>query len=91
MFKKFWGGLKDMGKRAIGYIKGMNGHKAAAALLAALEGWQPGSSAFAAPLATYLGGKANELMDYISDGISQPSGGIRKRLIPPRGLRRENY
>lgn len=86
MFKKFWGGLKDLGKRAIGYIKGMNGHKAVSYLFENMNSLLPGISTYGKPLSDYLGRQADSLIDRLDQNLRENTiestgvygGGIRK-------------
>ena len=78
MFSKIATGLKNLGKKAIGYIRGLNGDKAAAWATKALFSYSPMYGAAAAPFLNQLGKYINEKMDRISDR----SGGVLKPALP---------
>lgn len=76
--------MKSYGKKAIGYIKGMNGHKAATAAVAALESMYPGSGAILSGAIVPAGNMINSALGYIERNLeenisrSRYPGGVRK-------------
>ena len=51
-FKTF---LKSVGRKAIGYIRGLNGKKTSGLVTQYASSWSPAFGAMAAPLAEYIG------------------------------------
>jgi hypothetical protein len=91
MFKRFWNSVKSYGKKAIGYIKGMNGHRMADAAIVAIESLFPGAGMMAAPASRYLGNKVNSLLDYLSQEEQVQQGGVRKPASLPRYISMSTY
>ena len=79
MFKSMWNGFKTLGKKAIGYVRGLNGDKAATYLISQLSSWNPTIGAASAPFVKIIGSKINDkLDDWIKYNQQKSMGGIVK-------------
>ena len=87
MFKRFWSGIKSLGKKAIGFIKGMNGNKVAASAVGAIESLYPGLGKLFAPSIPNVGGLINKGLDYLDSQIEEDIEGERN----PGGIRRSTF
>lgn len=78
MFKSFLNTLKGLGKKAIGFVRGLNGNKAASFVSSLVNSVAPGMGTAAAIPLNMLGDAANEKMeewakDDPKEGISKPN------------------
>ena len=72
-----------LGKKAIGYIRGLNGQKLAMLASSLVSKKYPVLGASVTPVLSYAGGKFNDLMDYLAaDNSSREGGGVHKPLPP---------
>jgi hypothetical protein len=79
MFSKIVSGLKQLGKKAIGWVRGMNGDKAAAWAGGALTGYNPTMGAVASPFLALIGKKINDRLDsWIANNVNNRKSGIQK-------------
>lgn len=86
MFKSIFGVLKGLGKKAIGFVRGLNGNKAAKLLAGSIQkGGYPFKAAV--PFLKGLGSFINEKLDEVSKE-EETSGGIQKPSVSKRQLRR---
>lgn len=76
MFKSFLNTLKGLGKKAIGFVRGLNGNKAASFVSSLVNSISPGAGAAAAIPLNMLGDMANKKMDEWSS--ETPDEGIKK-------------
>lgn len=85
MFKAFANTMFKLGKRAIGYIKGMNGNKLAMLASSLVSKKYPGAGPIVTPALMYAGRKLNDLMDYLANDNEEQSqrriqGGVYKPM-----------
>ena len=79
MFSKFVQKAKDLGKKAIGYVRGLNGDKAAAWAVGAITGYNPAYGVIASPFLTKLGSYINHKVDkWLAE--DRFSGGVKKPM-----------
>lgn len=80
MFKSFLSTMKGLGRKALGFIRGLNGDKAATFASSALSKWiHPAVGSVATPFLKQLGQYANEKLDeWSKDDRLATEGGIRK-------------
>lgn len=82
MFKTLRNVLKTMGKKAIGYVRGLNGDKAATYLTAATTQYSPTLGAVTSPFFAELGKYVNSKVDnYLQYQNEKSKGGVVK---PPK-------
>lgn len=92
MFKAFANTMYKLGKKAIGYIKGMNGQKLAMLASSLVSKKYPGAGPIVTPALMYAGGKLNDLMDYLASENEEQSrrqiqGGVYKPVRRIKGRR----
>jgi hypothetical protein len=86
MYKSFFNMLKSMGKKAVGYVRGLNGDKAAAFGSSVLSNYvpvwaQPLKTEFIDPYIKQLGQYANDRMDeWSADDKGPRESGVHKPL-----------
>ena len=81
MFKSFLGTLKNLGKKAIGYVRGLNGNKAASFVSSMIKNYVPLVGDAANPFLQKLGSYVNSKLDEWSEAsASAKEGGIRKPM-----------
>lgn len=84
MFKSFLNTLKGLGKKAIGFVRGLNGNKAASFISSIVNGISPGLGTAAAIPLNMLGNVANEKMEEWSrdddEGVKKPNNRSAKWL-----------
>lgn len=79
MFKSFLNTVKNLGKKAIGYVRGLNGNKAATLLSSLASKYVPFIGDAANPFLQKLGSYVNEKLDEWSDFNKRAkSSGIKK-------------
>lgn len=76
MFKSFLNTLKGLGKKAIGFVRGLNGNKAASFVSSLVNSVAPGIGTAAAIPLNMLGNVANEKMEEWAK--DEPEEGVRK-------------
>ena len=86
---------KGLGRKAIGYIRGLNGDKAAAYTTAALANWNLPAAAASSPFIKELGHYINLKLDEWSDNQNNPTQRLiertrRLRQKRPRSRSTEN-
>jgi hypothetical protein len=86
---------KGLGRKAVGYIRGLNGDKAAAYTTAALANWNLPAAAAASPFIKELGQYINQRLDEWSDNPNNPTQRLiertrRLRQKRPRSRSSEN-
>lgn len=80
MFKSIGDTIKSFGKKAIGYVRGLNGKKIASFLGGAASTYLGPFGALLQPFADKAGDYLNDLMDKYSESQnSRAQGGIRRR------------
>ena len=83
MFSKFASELKQLGKKAVGYIRGLNGDKAAAFGTSIISTYNPVVGAAAAPFLAKLGELINRRLEEIAkeSGVNKPKNReVRKQI-----------
>jgi hypothetical protein len=79
MFKTAWNNFKAFGKKAVGYVRGLNGDKAASFLTSYINNHNPGAAAVLSPFIQNLGTFINKHLDNIAETNKERStGGIFK-------------
>ena len=78
--------MKSLGKKAIGFIKGMNGNKIASTIVGALDSIYPGATAIFSGAIPATGKLINDSLNYLDDSIKldvdqerRPGGIYRRR------------
>ena len=79
MFKSFLNTVKNLGKKAIGYVRGLNGNKAAALVSSLASKYLPFVGDAANPFLQKIGNYINEKLEDWSDFNKQAKiGGVKK-------------
>lgn len=79
MFKSFLGTLKSLGKKAIGYVRGLNGNKAATLVSSMIKNYVPLVGNSADPFLQKIGSYVNQKLDEWSEASSAAKeGGVKK-------------